>query len=192
MKEISIDIETYSDVDLQKCGTYKYAQSRNFEVLLFSYFIDGSPITCVDLACGETIPKAVLDALTNENVTKWAYNAMFKRVCLSEYLRRNHPDKFRSYSIPEDSVRNYLDPSGWKCDMIGVAYLGLPLKLADSGRILGLDEQKMVEGKELKNISVYHVSRRKQTETEPATFLTMILRRGLCLRNIIFAMLRSK
>ncbi len=149
MKEISIDIETYSDVDLQKSGVYKYAQSSNFEVLLFSYSIDGSPVKCVDLACGEMIPEEVRDALTDENVTKWAYNAMFERVCLSEYLRKNYPSKSRSYSIPEDSVRNYLDPSGWKCDMIGVAYLGLPLKLADSGRILGLDEQKMVEGKEL-------------------------------------------
>ncbi|MGN0279985.1 MAG: DNA polymerase [Lachnospiraceae bacterium] len=149
MNEISIDLETYSDVDLLKSGVYKYAQSENFEILLFSYSIDGDPVRCVDVACGEEIPEEVLDALTDPTVTKWAYNAMFERVCLSEWLRRNRPDKFKTYEFDDDTISGYLDPHGWKCDMIGVAYLGLPLKLADSGRILGLDEQKMTEGKDL-------------------------------------------
>ena len=149
MKSISIDLETYSDVDLSKAGVYKYAQSPNFEVLLFSYSVDDAPVICIDVASGEKIPAEILSALTDPSVTKWAYNAMFERVCLSEWLRRKHPQYFLSYSIPEDTVRDYLDPSGWRCDMIWAAYLGLPLKLADSGRILGLDEQKMSEGKDL-------------------------------------------
>ena len=149
MKSISIDLETYSDVDLSKAGVYKYAQSPNFEVLLFSYSVDDAPVICIDVANGEKIPAEILSALTDPSVTKWAYNAMFERVCLSEWLRRKHPQYFLSYSIPEDTVRDYLDPSGWRCDMIWAAYLGLPLKLADSGRILGLDEQKMSEGKDL-------------------------------------------
>ena len=149
MKNLSIDLETYSDVDLSKCGVYKYAQSPNFEVLLFSYSVDESPVVCIDVANGEEIPAEIITALTDENVTKWAYNAMFERICLSEWLRRKYPEHFHSYSIDSDTVSDYLDPRGWKCDMIWAAYLGLPLKLADSGRILGLDEQKMTEGKEL-------------------------------------------
>lgn len=149
MKTISIDIETYSDVDLAKCGVYKYAQSDAFEVLLFSYSIDDSPVRCIDIACGEEIPEDILDALTDESTMKWAYNCMFERVCLSEYVRRNYPDKFVSYSIPEDTVGDYFDPTAWRCDMIGAAYVALPLKLADAGKVLGLDEQKMTEGKEL-------------------------------------------
>ena len=149
MNELAIDIETYSDVDLLKCGVYKYAQSENFEILLFSYSIDGGSVRCIDIANGEEIPGEILDALTDPKITKWAYNAMFERVCLSEWLRRNHPDKFKSYNIDDETISGYLDPEGWKCDMIGVAYLGLPLKLADSVRVLGLDEQKMTEGKDL-------------------------------------------
>lgn len=149
MNELAIDIETYSDVDLLKCGVYKYAQSENFEILLFSYSIDGGSVRCIDIANGEEIPEEILVALTDPKITKWAYNAMFERVCLSEWLRRNHPGKFKSYNIDDKTISGYLDPEGWKCDMIGVAYLGLPLKLADSGRVLGLDEQKMTEGKDL-------------------------------------------
>lgn len=149
MKNLSIDLETYSDVDLLKCGVYKYAQSDNFEILLFSYSVDDSPVICIDVANGEEIPEEILDALTDNTITKWAYNAMFERVCLSEYLRKHYPSKFHSYSVDGDSVTDYLDPAGWRCDMIWAAYLGLPLKLADSGRILGLDEQKMTEGKDL-------------------------------------------
>lgn len=149
MKNISIDIETFSNVDLQKCGVYKYAQSPNFEILLFAYSVDSGEVSVIDLAQGETLPEEILDALTDEQITKWAFNANFERVCLSEYLRRFYPEKFVSYSIPEDSVGNYLDPSSWKCSMVWSAYMGLPLSLAGAGAVLGLEEQKLTEGKEL-------------------------------------------
>lgn len=149
MKAISIDLETYSDVDLQKCGVYKYAQSDNFEILLFGYSVDGGEVIVVDLAQGETIPDEIVKALTDESVTKWAFNAAFERVCLSEYLRRYYKRDFRSYSINEDTVGDYLDPSSWKCSMIWSAYMGLPLSLAGAGAVLGLSEQKLTEGKDL-------------------------------------------
>ena len=149
MKNISIDIETFSDVDLQKCGVYKYAQSENFEILLFGYSVDGGEIVVIDIAQGEKIPDEIIAALTDEQITKWAFNANFERVCLSEYLRRFYPEKFVSYSTKEDSVSDYLDPSSWKCSMVWAAYMGLPLSLAGAGAVLGLEEQKLTEGKEL-------------------------------------------
>ena len=149
MKNISIDIETYSDVDLQKCGVYKYVESENFEILLFAYSVDGSEVTVVDLAQGEEIPIEIIKALTDEDITKWAFNANFERVCLSVYLRRFYENEFTSYSILEDTVGDYLSPVSWKCSMIWSAYMGLPLSLAGAGAVLGLSEQKMTEGKEL-------------------------------------------
>ena len=149
MKNISIDIETYSDVDLQKCGVYKYVESENFEILLFAYSVDGSEVTVVDLAQGEEIPIEIIKALTDEDITKWAFNANFERVCLSLYLRRFYENEFTSYSILEDTVGDYLSPVSWKCSMIWSAYMGLPLSLAGAGAVLGLSEQKMTEGKEL-------------------------------------------
>ena len=115
MKCISIDIESYSDVDLQKCGVYKYVQSPNFEILLFGYSVDEGAVKVVDLAQGEQIPDEILDALTDEQITKWAFNSQFERICLSEYLRRYYPQKFISYSIEEDTVGDYLSPGSWKC-----------------------------------------------------------------------------
>ena len=149
MKTISIDIETYSGNDLNKCGVYKYVQHPDFEILLFGYAVDGGEVHVVDLASGEEIPEAVLAALSDEDVTKWAFNSNFERVCLSEWLRRNHPEHFYSYSIYEDTVGDYLDPHGWKCSMIWSAYMGLPLSLASVGAVLGLEEQKLKEGKDL-------------------------------------------
>ena len=149
MKNISIDIETYSDVDLQKCGVYKYVESENFEILLFAYSVDGSEVIVVDLAQGEEIPIEIIKALTDEDITKWAFNANFERVCLSVYLRRFYENEFTSYSILEDTVGDYLSPVSWKCSMIWSAYMGLPLSLAGAGAVLGLSEQKMTEGKEL-------------------------------------------
>lgn len=149
MKNISIDIETYSDVDLQKCGVYKYVESENFEILLFAYSVDGSEVTVVDLAQEEEIPIEIIKALTDEDITKWAFNANFERVCLSVYLRRFYENEFTSYSILEDTVGDYLSPVSWKCSMIWSAYMGLPLSLAGAGAVLGLSEQKMTEGKEL-------------------------------------------
>lgn len=149
MKEMSIDLETYSDVDIKKSGAYKYAESDNFEILLFGVSVDGSPVKVYDLACGDTIPEEILEAISDENVTKWAFNAAFERICLSNWLKRHHPEYFTGYSIPEDPASKYLDPASWKCTMIWSAYLGLPLSLEGAGAVLGLQEQKLKEGKDL-------------------------------------------
>lgn len=149
IKTISIDIETFSDVDLQKCGVYKYVQSHVFEVLLFGYSINGAAVQVVDLAQGESIPDEILKALTDDTVLKWAFNAQFERVCLSAYLKKHYPQYFSSYSISEDSVGDYLDSSSWRCSCVWSAYMGLPLSLAGAGAVLGLEEQKLKEGKDL-------------------------------------------
>lgn len=149
MKELSIDLETYSDVDISKCGAYKYAESDNFEILLFGVSVDGSPVKVYDLACGDTVPEEILAALSDENVIKWAFNASFERICLSNWLKRHHPEHFHGYSIPEDPASKYLDPSAWKCTMIWSAYMGLPLSLEGVGTVLKLQDQKLKEGKDL-------------------------------------------
>ena len=149
MHTISIDIESFSSNELNKCGVYKYVQALDFDILLFGYAVDGGDVHVVDLASGEMIPEEILEALADETVTKWAFNSNFERICLSEWLRRNHPEYFSSYSIPEDTVGDYLDPHGWKCSMIWSAYMGLPLSLAGAGAVLGLEEQKLKEGKDL-------------------------------------------
>lgn len=149
MKYISIDIETYSDVDLQKCGVYRYTQSAKFEILLFGYAVDGGAVQVTDLARGDKVPIEIVRALTDDSVTKWAFNSSFERVCLSVWLQRNYPQYFRSYSINEDTVRDYFDPAAWKCSMVWSAYMGLPLSLAGVGMVLGLEEQKLKEGKDL-------------------------------------------
>ena len=149
IQTLSIDIETFSDVDLNKCGVYKYAESDAFAVLLFGYAVNGGSVSVIDIADGEEIPEHILSALSDPDVTKWAFNAAFERVCLSNWLRRNHPQHFRGYSIPEDPAGAYLDPSSWRCTMIWSAYLGFPLSLAGAGAVLGLEEQKLTEGKEL-------------------------------------------
>lgn len=149
MKELSIDLETYSDIDISKCGAYKYAESDNFEILLFGVSVDGSPVKVYDLACGDTVPEEILAALSDENITKWAFNASFERICLSNWLKRYHPEHFFGYSIPEDPASKYLDPSSWKCTMIWSAYMGLPLSLESIGAVLKLQDQKLKEGKDL-------------------------------------------
>ena len=131
MRCISIDIESYSDVDLSKCGVYKYSSSPNFEILLFGYSVDGGDVRVVDLCRGEEIPADILAALSDESVTKWAFNAMFERVCLSNYLGE------------------WLEPESWKCSMVWSATLGLPLSLENVGAVLGLEKQKLSEGKDL-------------------------------------------
>ncbi|MDE6590056.1 MAG: hypothetical protein K2K53_06885, partial [Oscillospiraceae bacterium] len=113
IKTLALDLETFSSVDLKKSGVYPYAESPSFEILLLGYSVNGGKIQVVDIACGETVPDEVLAALADSSVEKWAYNAQFERVCLSVWLRRNHPQYFQSYSIPEDTVGNYLDPSSW-------------------------------------------------------------------------------
>lgn len=149
MREMSIDLETYSDIDISKCGAYKYAESENFEILLFGVSIDGSPVMVYDLACGDTIPDEILAALSDESVTKWAFNAAFERICLSNWLKRHRPEYFTGYSIPEDPAGQYLDPVSWKCSMIWSAYMGLPLSLEGVGAVLKLQDQKLKEGKDL-------------------------------------------
>lgn len=149
MNEMSIDLETYSDVDISKCGAYKYAESDNFEILLFGVSIDGGEVQVFDLACGDTIPDDILAALSDDTVTKWAFNANFERICLSNWLKRHHPEHFKGYRIPEDPASKYLDPSSWKCTMIWSAYMGLPLSLEGVGAVLKLQDQKMKEGKDL-------------------------------------------
>ena len=149
IKEMSIDLETYSDVDISKCGAYKYAESDSFEILLFGVSIDGGEVQVFDLACGDTIPDDILAALSDDTVTKWAFNANFERICLSNWLKRHHPEHFKGYRIPEDPASKYLDPSSWKCTMIWSAYMGLPLSLEGVGAVLKLQDQKIKEGKDL-------------------------------------------
>ncbi len=149
IREMSIDLETFSDVDIGKCGAYKYAESDRFEILLFGVSVDGGPVRVYDFTAGEYLPEDILSAIADEHVVKWAFNASFERICLSNWLKRYHPDLFAGYSIPEDPASRYLSPVSWRCSMIWSAYLGLPLSLAGVGAVLGLEQQKLKEGKEL-------------------------------------------
>lgn len=149
IKEMSIDLETYSDVDIRKGGVYKYAESDNFEILLFAVSVDNGDVTVYDLAQGDTLPDEILNALTDDNVIKWAFNASFERICLSYWLRKNYPDKFKSYGDGNDTVGKYLNPVSWRCSMVWSAVMGLPLSLEGVGAVLGLKDQKMKEGKDL-------------------------------------------
>ena len=135
MKNINCDLETFSSVKLSKSGVYKYASSPDFEILLFGYSVDGGPVQVVDFTAGEQLPAEVLSALTDPAVTKWAFNAQFERVCLSRWL-----------GMP---VGEYLEPDSWRCTMVWAATLGLPLSLEGVGAVLGLEKQKLKEGKDL-------------------------------------------
>lgn len=135
MQTLSIDLETYSDQPLAKTGVYRYVESPDFEILLFAYSVDGGSVQQIDLACGEKIPSEILFALEDETVTKWAFNANFERICLSRFL--GYPTGY------------YLEPDSWKCSMVWAAYMGLPLSLEGVGAVLGLEKQKLTEGKDL-------------------------------------------
>lgn len=135
MQTLSIDLETYSDQPLAKTGVYRYVESPDFEILLFAYSVDGGSVQQIDLACGENIPSEILSALEDETVTKWAFNANFERICLSRFL--GYP------------TGDYLEPDSWKCSMVWAAYMGLPLSLEGVGAVLGLEKQKLAEGKDL-------------------------------------------
>ena len=137
MKILSIDIETFSDVDIGKCGVYRYADSSNFDILLFGYSIDGGPVEVIDMASGEKLPQFIIDAIIDDNVIKTAFNAQFERVCLMRYLSR----------LLNKNI--YLHSSSWSCTEVQASMLGLPLSLAGVGKVLKLDEQKMDEGKAL-------------------------------------------
>ena len=145
MDRISIDIDTFSSTDLQKCGVYKYAESPDFEILLFGYSINDGEVKTIDLAQGEEIPEDILDALTDEQVIKWAFNAQFERVCLSRYLR----DKGIDLDPYSKEPARFLNPESWRCSMVWSAYMGLPLSLEGVGAVLGLEKQKLTEGKDL-------------------------------------------
>ena len=146
---ITIDIETRSDKDISKCGVYAYTDTPYFDILLFAYSIDEQPVQVVDMANGEEIPESILAALADENVVKRAFNVNFERVCLSKYLRKNYPQYFQSYSIDEDTVGDFLNPESWHCSMIHARTLGLPSSLAEVGKVLGIEQQKMTDGKAL-------------------------------------------
>ena len=167
MKTLSLDLETYSSVDLGKSSVYRYVESPDFDILLLGFSADGSPVQVVDLAQGEQIPPEIIDALSDERVHKWAFNANFERVCLSEWLRLNsYPLHNEHYSTPDDPCMGYLDPVGWHCTMVWSAYLGLPLSLKDAGFALGLDKQKLTEGKDL--IKYFCVPSKDGTRHMPA------------------------
>ena len=132
---LSVDLETFSSINLSKSGVYRYVESPDFEILLFGYSADGGPAQVVDLACGEKLPPEIAAALTDESITKWAFNANFERVCLSRFL-----------GLP---TGEYLDPAQWHCSMVWTATMGLPLSLEGVGAVLGLEKQKLCEGKDL-------------------------------------------
>ena len=135
LKSISWDLETYSSVDLTKCGVYRYCESEDFEILLAAYSIDGGAVQVTDLACGEKLPQEILDALEDETVEKWSYNSQFERICLSRLL--GYP------------AGDYLAPESWRCSMVWASTLGLPRSLESVGVVLGLEKQKLTEGKDL-------------------------------------------
>ena len=139
LKNLSIDIETYSSEDLAKAGVYRYAEAPDFRILLFGCSVNGGPVEVYDLASGGELPDEILSALTDDRALKWAFNASFERVCLSRFLR----DKGK---LPEGE---FLSPASWRCTMVRCAYAALPLSLAGAGVALGLDRQKMTEGREL-------------------------------------------
>ena len=146
---ISLDLETRSSIDITKSGVYKYAESPDFDILLFGVSVNGGPVAVYDLASGNMVPEEIIKALSDDSVTKWAYNASFERVCLSVWLRWNYPQYFSTYSIEGDPVQKYLDPAAWKCTLVWAAYNGLPLSLDKVGAVLGFEEQKLKEGKDL-------------------------------------------
>ena len=174
MKQMSLDLETRSSADLKKTGVYRYAEDPDFDILLFGVSVDHGPVQVYDLACGDTLPQEILAGLVDESVVKFAYNAQFERICISEWLRRKYPQYFRSYqglnyqghNYQDKSHQgqncpglnyhdqncqdlNYLNPVSWRCTRILGAYNGLPLSLEKIGAVLGFEEQKLKEGKDL-------------------------------------------
>lgn len=151
MTSISIDIETFSSVNLQKSGVYRYAESDDFEILLFGYSIDGGDVKVIDIACGEKIPQQIIESIIDESVIKWAFNAQFERICLSRYLSDLGIsfDPFYDNHPLSDHCARYLNPSSWCCTMVWAATLGLPLSLEGVGAVLNLEKQKLQEGKKL-------------------------------------------
>ena len=148
IKTLSIDLETRSAADIGKTGVYRYAEDPDFDILLFGVSEDGGPVTVYDLASGEQLPVRILDALCNDEVIKYAYNASFERVCISRWLRKRYPEH-ADIHYDFDAHGGFLNPAAWRCDMVWAAYNGLPLALAQVGAVLGLEQQKMTEGRAL-------------------------------------------
>lgn len=144
MKTLSVDIESFSSTDLTKCGVYRYSESPDFEILLFGYSIDSGEVKVIDIASGEIMPQEIICALTDDTITKWAFNAQFERVCLSRWLER-----MGMVLDPNNLISRFLNPSSWRCSMVWSAYMGLPLSLEGAGAVLGLEKQKLKEGKDL-------------------------------------------
>ena len=149
IRNLHIDIETYSDIDLSKCGVYKYAESPNFDILTFGVSVNDEPIKVYDLVSGEKLPKDIIEAITDDKVMKIAHNAVFERVCLSIWIKINYPQYFKSYNIESDTGHQYLNPQSWRCTMVMAAYCTLPSSLKEIGKILKLKNQKLEEGKSL-------------------------------------------
>ena len=192
IKEMSIDLETYSDVDIKKSSVYKYAESENFEILLFAVSINGSDVIVYDLACGDVLPDEILDATVSNDIINWAFNASFERICLSYWMKRNYPDRFCSYNIPEDTVGNYLDHASWRCTMIWSAYMGLPLSLEGIGAVLGLKDQEMKEAKISSATSAFHANLPNPMVAGPETFPCIHRRNGLFSSHTTNVTLKSK
>ena len=178
MKTRSIDIETYSSAPLQKSGVYRYVEAEDFEILLFGYSVDSGPVQVVDLAYGEHIPKEILQALEDEEVIKWAFNATFERNCLSRYL--GYP------------TGDYLNPESWRCSMIWAATMGLPLSLEGVGAVLGLEKQKLTEGKDLIKYFCQPWLLPNPMASVPETDRSMRRISGTPSRNITFEMWKRK
>lgn len=151
MQTLSIDIETYSSISLQKSGVYRYVEASDFEILLFGYSVDSGPVQVIDLACGEKIPEDIMEALTDDSVIKWAFNASFERICLSQHLKNLgiSLDPFHDNHPLSTECARYLNPESWRCSMIWSATMGLPFSLEGVGAVLGLEKQKLTEGKDL-------------------------------------------
>ena len=149
IKTLSIDLETRSSVDIGKTGVYRYAEDPDFDILLFGVSVNSGPVEVYDLASGNTIPDEILAALSDDKVMKWAYNASFERICLSVWLRRYYPQYFKSYCPEDDTASKFLDPVAWRCSMVLGFYNGLPGGLEKVGAVLGFEQQKLKEGKDL-------------------------------------------
>ena len=169
MREMSIDIETYSSEDLTKTGVYRYSEAPDFEILLFAYaFDDDDTVHQIDLACGEKLPESIVEALTDPDIVKTAYNANFERVCISVYL----------------GLTDFLPPEQWRCTAVASSELGLPQNLAGVASAFGLSEQKDTRGKALINYFQSLVNRQNQMENAPETFRNMIWKSGKLIRSI--------
>ncbi|HEN0297038.1 TPA: DNA polymerase [Streptococcus agalactiae] len=136
IKELSIDLETYCEVDLRKSGVYRYAEDDSFEILLLAVFVDDGPVRVYDLT-KENLPDKILQALVDDTIIKWAFNASFERICLSNWLKKHHQELLSE---------GFLSPNSWRCSMVWSAYLGLPLSLEGVGTVLKLKDQKLKEG----------------------------------------------